>query len=320
LKNAILICNPTAGSSSSRLKARAREAVAILREGGIEATVAFTSGSGDGKKLAQAAVNAGRELIIVCGGDGTINEVINGMGPAKVPLAILPAGTANIVGREVGLPTAIQQAARELPGWRPCRIALGRATWGAPESPHQRYFIAVAGIGFDAHIISKLDFTSKLRLGVVAYGWEALRQVFRYDFPRFQCTLNGLSVSPTFAVVQRSLHYAGWLRLARSHGLHQSQLACCFFSSRCRVRYFLYALAVLTRMHHRLRDVRLLQGDPVVCIKQGKGPPIHFEVDGELAGQIPVTFEVVPDALTLLAPQRFVDSARMTGSRAIGVA
>jgi diacylglycerol kinase (ATP) len=308
LKNAILICNPMAGRPSSRLETKAREAAATLREGGIETTLAFTSIAGNAKELAREAIRAGRKLIIACGGDGTINEVINGMGLTQVPLAILPAGTANIIGREMGLPTPIQKAARELPRWRPCRIALGRAVWGPPASPQQRFFIAVAGIGFDARIISRLDPNSKLSLGVVAYAREALRQVFQYDFPRFHCSVKGISVSPTFAVVQRSLRYAGWLRLARSTGLRRKQLGCCFFNSGRRARYFLYALAVLTRTHHRLRDVRLLEGDPVVCTGEDSGRPIQFEVDGELAGQIPVTFELVPDALTVLAPQRFLSS------------
>jgi len=308
LKNAIIICNPIAGSPARRLAARVQEAAVVLRDGGIDAAVAFTSGSGDGKELARKAVSAGRELIIACGGDGTINEVINGMGPTEVPLAILPAGTANIVGKELGLPTSIQKAARELPHWLPCRMALGRATWGIPETPQQRYFLAVAGIGFDARIISQLNLASKPRLGVAAYAWEALRQMFQYDFPRFQCTVNGTNVSTTFAVVQRSFRYAGWLRLARATGLRQSQLACCLFNSRRRARYFVYALAILTRTHHRLRDVSLLEGQPVVCTAEDPKTSTYFEVDGELAGQLPVRFEVVPDALTVLAPRRFLSS------------
>jgi diacylglycerol kinase (ATP) len=309
LKNAILICNPTAGSPAPRLAAKVREAAAILRKEEIETAVAFTSGPGDGKKLARMAVKEGRDLIIVCGGDGTINEVINGMGATVIPLAILPAGTANIVGKELRLPASIQRAARELPHWLPCRIALGRATWGSPESPQQRSFIAVAGVGFDAHVISELGLPLRLRLGgVAAYGREALRQVFRYDFPRFECAVQGTRIFSTFAVVQRSLRYAGWLRLARSSGLRRPQLACCFFNSRRRTRYLLYAIAILTRTHHRLRDVSLLEGEPVVCSGENSETPVYFEVDGELAGRIPVTFEVVPDALSLLAPRRFVTS------------
>lgn len=286
-----------------------QKAAAALRGGGIEATVAFTSGLGNGTALARKAVSEGRELIIACGGDGTINEVINGMGRAEVPLAILPGGTANIVGRELGLPTSIEKAARELPRWAPCRMALGRASWGAPEFSQQRYFVALAGIGFDARIIGELNRASGLRLGVASYAWEALRQVFQYDFPRFQCAINGTKVSATFAVVQRSLRYAGWLRLAQSAGLRQSHFACCLFNSNRPGRYFIYALAALTRTHHRLGDVRLLEGEPVVCTAEDPKNSAWFEVDGELTGQLPARFEVIPEALTVLAPQRFLSSS-----------
>lgn len=246
--------------------------------------------------------------MVVCGGDGTINEVINGMAPAQTPLAILPGGTANIVARELGLPGSIVKAARQLPSWTPYRVALGRANWDDSGSPRQRYFLAVAGIGFDAHIISQLNFAMKLRLGVAAYVLEAFRQAFRYGFPSFQCTVNGTNVTGTFAVVQRSSRYAGWLRLARSRSILDPEFSCCHFKSSNRARYFLYAFAVLTQTHHHLGDVGFLRGSQVRCINREPEEIIHFEIDGEIAGQIPVTFEVVPDALTILAPRSFATS------------
>ncbi len=185
-------------------------------------------------------------------------------------------------------------------------MALGRATWGTPEAPRQRYFLAVAGAGFDARVISKLDVASKLRVGVIAYAGSALRQIFEYDFPQFQCAVNGTKVSTTFAVVQRSLRYAGWLRLARSTGLRHPHLACCLFNGRSPARYLIYALAIVTRTHHWLGDVSLLEGETVVCASEDSAGSIDFEVDGELAGRLPVRFDVVPDALTLLVPRRFL--------------
>lgn len=247
-------------------------------------------------------------MVIACGGDGTINEVINGMAPSQIPLAILPGGTANIIARELGLPGSITRAAKQLPSWSPCRMALGRANWNDSGSPRQRYFLAVAGIGFDAHIISQLNVPLKLRVGVAAYVWEALRQTFRYGFPSFQCAVNDHKISGTFAVVQRSGRYAGWLHLARSRSIRDLEFSCCDFKSSSPTRYFLYALAVLTRTHHRLRDVALLRGSHVCCTSSNSEEVIHFEVDGELAGEIPVSFEIVPDALTLMAPRSFATS------------
>ncbi len=260
--------------------------------------------------MARAAVDRGCDLMIVCGGDGTINEVVNGMATACTPLAILPSGTANIIAKELGLPRGILEAARQLPSWQPCRVSLGRANWEESGSPRQRYFLAVAGIGFDAHIISQLNLPMKHRVGVLAYGWEALRQALCYGFPRFQCTVDNSTSSATFVVIQRSRRYAGWLRLAQEQSIRDPGFSCCLFTSSKRARYFHYALAVLMRTHARFRDVKMLNGNSVRCSRGSLQETVYFEVDGEMAGRIPVTFDIVPDALTLLAPQSFVTSAQ----------
>jgi len=308
LKKAILISNPLAGVRSSRRTRQIHEAAAALRSAGITADHHTTSGPGDGRQLAREAVKNRCDMVIVCGGDGTINEVINGLAPSKVPLAVLPGGTANIVAKELGLPGTIVKAARQLPSWQPCRIPLGRATWEESGSFRQRFFIAVAGVGFDARIISELDMEKKLRLGVVAYGWEAVQQVFRYRFPTFQISGEGSTVSATFAVIQRSRRYAGCLKLARPHSIREPDFSCCIFEGSGPKRYFQYALGILKQTHQHLGDVRFLNGSSIHCTCDRAGDPVFFEVDGELAGRIPVTFEVVPDALTLLAPEPFLNS------------
>ena len=308
MKNAVLIFNPLAGVQSNRRARQIREAVAALSSAGIAADFHATSCQGNGRQLAREAVKSGCDLVIVCGGDGTINEVINGLTPGHVPLAILPGGTANIVAKELGLPWHIVKAARQIPSWRPCRVPLGQATWEESGSVRQRFFLAVAGVGFDARIISQLNIEAKFRLGVVTYGWEAVRQVFHYSFPRFQFSMGGSTISATFAVIQRSHRYAGWLKLARPHSIREPDFSCCLFEGSDPGRYLRYALGVLTQTHYRLGDVRFLNGSSGHCRSEQAEDPIFFEVDGELAGRIPVTFEVVPDALTLLAPEPFLNS------------
>lgn len=291
--------------------------MAVLRGAGISTDVRFTTCPGDGKKLASEAVKNGCDLVIVCGGDGTINEAVNGMANSQVPMAVLPGGTANIIAKELRLPGRLVKAARELHSWRRCSIPLGRATWEESGSLRQRYFLAVAGVGFDACIISQLDVAMKLRLGIVAYCWEAVRQAIRYNYPSFQCIVNGSPVSTTFAVIQRSSRYAGWLKLARPNSIRSAGLTCCLFEGRTPRRYFQYALGILSRTHHRLGDVRCVSGSSVRCATEQSGDCIFFELDGELTGRIPVTFDVVPDALTLLAPESFFRSA--SSSRADSV-
>ncbi len=283
----------------------------MLRSAGIDAALAPTTRPEEASGLAKAAVASGVDLVLVCGGDGTINEIINGLAPSQVPLGILPGGTANILARELRLPLSPVAAARQVASWSPRRIALGRARWqsaaaltksNGPAASHCRYYASVAGIGFDAHIVYKLSSQLKMGLGVAGYVLEAFRQLLRYTFPRFSWCVTGQRREASFAVVHRTRLYAGWLHLAPSADLFQPHLVVCAFASPNRARYLLYALAVLTRQHLRLADVVLAQGTEVFCAPPDSSAPVRFELDGELAGVLPATFEIVPDTLTLLVP------------------
>jgi len=312
LKKGTLIYNPVAGRRPARREREVREAAAVLGQVGLEIELAPTARPAMAHELAQAAVANGADVVLACGGDGTINEVMNGLAMSQVPLGILPGGTANIVAHELGLPLNPVRAARQFAGWTPYRIALGRARWEeAPAAPPAselapraccRYYISVAGIGYDAHIVYKLSPWLRTNFGVAGYVLEAFRQLPLYPFPRFSCRLNGLERQGTFAVIHRTRLYAGWLHLAPTAGLLQPRFAVCSFPSRSRLRYLVYALAVLARQHLRLKGVSLDQCTKVVCTPVDAYTPIRFELDGELAGAIPATFEIVPDALTLLAP------------------
>jgi diacylglycerol kinase family enzyme len=269
-------------------------------------------------------VREGDKLILVCGGDGTINEVINGIAPGDASLGILPGGTANIAAKELGLPHDPVQAAREFSTWRPRRIALGLARLSATPDPsgrgpllqqakgdggetpplqeHRRYFLSVAGVGFDAYVVHRLSPAFKLSAGVMAYIVEALRQTWRYPFPRFRCSADGREFHATFAVVHRTSRYAGWFHLAPNANLFEDKLSLCAFHSNRRSRYFVYAAAALARRHRRLHDVELVEDRKVECVAAEPGTRIYIELDGELAGRLPASFEVIPDALTLLVP------------------
>jgi YegS/Rv2252/BmrU family lipid kinase len=291
-----------------------KEAAAALEAAGIAVELTPTTGPGTASDLARAAAAVGKDLVLVCGGDGTVNEVINGLAPGKTTLGILPGGTANMLAKELELPHDPVRAARELPGWLARRIALGQAIWhGQAASPapsaapdvevaQRRYFVSVAGIGFDAHIVYKLSNELKLSWGVAGYVLEAFRQAFRYPFPPFTCQADGRECRATFAVIHRTRLYAGWLHLAPLANLFEPRFVICLFPSRRWTRYLLYAAAVLARQHRRLGDVEFVPAQKVFCTAANPGSTIRFELDGELVGTLPATFEIVPDALTLLVP------------------
>jgi YegS/Rv2252/BmrU family lipid kinase len=304
LKNATFIYNPVAGRQAGKRERQIREAAVALEVQGIAAKIVPTTGPNTASGLARTAFNQGDELILVCGGDGTINEVINGLAETRATLGILPGGTANIFAKELGLPHHPVKAARALGQWIPRRIALGRATSAkVGDGPSEsRFFLSLAGVGFDAYIVHKLTWDFKRGWGVAAYVWEAIRQALRYPYPPFWCRMNGIELPATFAVVQRTTRYAGWLRLAPAADLFAPRFETCVFKSRSWLRYFYYAAAVVMRQHSRLSDFKSVSAQKVECTAASPGDRIYFELDGEIAGQLPATFEIIPDALTILVP------------------
>ena len=311
LKKVILIYNPVAGRRPAERGREVRVAADVLRHAGLEVELAPTVRPAMAHELARAAAASGVDAVLACGGDGTINEVINGLALSPVPLGILPGGTANILARELRLPLNPVHAARQFSQWTPRRIALGRANWqeeqtatsGGPTTPASiRYYTSVAGIGYDAQVVYKLSAWLKTNFGVAGYVMEALRQWACYSFPRFSSCLDGHERQGTFAVIHRTRLYAGWLHLAPTAGLFEPRFAMCSFPSRSRLHYLIYALAVLVRQHLHLSGVTLDNCTKVVCAPIDSPQAIYFELDGELAGAIPATFEIVPDALTILVP------------------
>jgi YegS/Rv2252/BmrU family lipid kinase len=313
LKKGTLIYNPIAGRRPAKREREIRNAAAALRDAGLQIELLPTERPAMALELARTAAANGVDLILACGGDGTINEVINGLTSSRVPLAILPGGTANILARDLGLPLDPVRAAQQLSRWTPRRIPLGKATWrldgastnGSPGQNHQatRYFVTVAGIGYDAHVVYKLSLAMKLSLGVTGYIVEALRQAFRYPFQSFSCRVDdGPDRIATFAAAQRAGNYGGWLHLTPDSRFSDDRFSLCLFGSRNRARYFLYAALVLAQQHFNLSDVELVKARKLCCAAQDAGETIRFELDGELVGTLPATFEIERDALTLLVP------------------
>jgi diacylglycerol kinase (ATP) len=302
LSRATLIYNPVAGRNPARRAADIRVVVEVLRGAGFDLEVSPTTGPGSARGLACAAVAADTEAVIVCGGDGTLNEVANGLALGHCPIAILPGGTANIAAKDLGIPHDLTAAARQLTRVRPQRIALGRVRWHGAK-PRSRYFLSIAGVGFDAYVVHSLPWEFKSAFGVGAYCWEAIRQVWRYRFPRFVCQNGKGEWRGTMGVFQRTERYAGWLHLAPGASLFSDRMKLCLFAGRGPWRYSLYATAVALRRHVALPDVWLVEGSSVTCSAEDALARIYLELDGELAGELPATFDVVPDALTLLLPE-----------------
>src|SRR6202521_3141562 len=140
----------------------------IFRNAGIETELHNTTAAGEATAMARRAVNESRQLVIVCGGDGTVNEVVNGLACSQVALALLPAGTANVLAKELSLPRNLPRAAERILDAPYRRIALALAT---PEksSREPRYFLSVAGAGADGGLVHAVHPAFKRQAGIFAY-------------------------------------------------------------------------------------------------------------------------------------------------------
>lgn len=295
-RDVALIYNPLSGRFRWRRQRDLAQARACLEAAGMQVSMLATPGPRGTTALAREQVERGRDLIVVCGGDGTINEVAGGMAGSKVPLAVLPAGTANVLAKELSLPRGIRRAARYIPQGEIRRIALGRA--GA------RYFICVAGVGADAHIVYQLDARAKLSLGLLSYWLEGFRHLFTYDFPWFEVEANGERWRAVFAVVSRTRHYGGPIQITRRATLFSDEFELAVFTRHHRLKFLLYLVANWLRLLERFHDIRFVKTRQVRCRPAEPAARIFVEVDGERAGMLPCAFEVVPDALSLLVPAR----------------
>ena len=226
IHDALLIYNPTSGSRRHRRFAEIEQAVRILKDAGIRVELAPTTGRLTARTIARQAVEQGRGMVIACGGDGTNNEIINGLAGSQVPMALLPAGTANILAKELGIPWDIPQAARLIADGTIRRIALGVAIPAegrqTEEVPREgRYFLCVAGAGPDGAIVNGVDGKLKKKAGILAYWLEGMRQLVQYDFPEMVVHSNGEQRRATIVVVGRTVNYGGPFKITTGANLFE---------------------------------------------------------------------------------------------------
>ena len=203
-----------------------------------------------------------------------------------------------------------------IPRGIPTRIALGVITQNAdaPElerpTESRRYFLVVAGAGADGALVQALNPSVKQRTGVLAYWMEGLKQLFQYKFPQFRVTTADKEIVATLVIVGRTKHYGGPFRITTGADLFANEFEIALFCSRSALRYLMYLPACWMGRLHRLKDVHFLKTNSLKCEALGSDS-IYAQVDGEACEALPVTFSIIPDALTLVVPEHFTPQRNM---------
>jgi YegS/Rv2252/BmrU family lipid kinase len=298
-KHAAIIYNPIARGLSRRPRSLQSSIEALARIG-VKTRVVATTGPGSATAQVRSLLQDGYDLIIAAGGDGTINEVAGGMLHSGVPLAILPGGTANVLAHEIRLPASAKRVAAQINDLRPVRIPVGRLN--TPDGA--RTFVCMAGMGLDAEIVSRLNLDLKAATGKLAYYVAGFGQVFR-PLEEFSVTVDGHSELASFALVSRVRNYGGDLEIAQGASLLRNEFEVVLFRGTIGMRYLPYLLGVVLHRTGRTKGCSVLRGRSVACASLSDGA-INFQVDGEFGGKLPVSAEIVPDALTLLVPSDYL--------------
>jgi diacylglycerol kinase (ATP) len=260
--------------------------------------------------LARGWAADGVDLIVAAGGDGTINEVAEGMVHSAVPLGILPAGTANVLATETGMSSNLETAARDLLTYTPERISVGRLDFNNG-SPASRHFLLMAGIGLDARIIYNLSAPLKTNLGKIAY-WIAAFSLMGRRLEEFSVKIDDRDYRCSFALVSKVRNYGGDLEIARDTSLFDDQFEVVLFEAQNSVRYLRYFVGVVRNRLQGMNGVRILRARKL-DVSPVRDTRVYMQIDGEYAGHLPGSIDIVKDAITLLLPPVYKRRVKING-------
>jgi diacylglycerol kinase (ATP) len=314
MRKAALLYNPESGGSQQRQR-ELQSALEILKNGGVEAELHASNSRAEAREFARQAIASGYDTVFACGGDGTINNLVQVLANTGVALGILPIGTANALAHDLGVPTKIPAAAKQALHAEPRRVALGQIT--CPDrggTRKTRYFVVAAGIGVDGFLFYKLLTSTKQRLGMGAYYAKAWHMWFTYPMTRFRVqhwtpgSAQQQSASVTELMAVRIRDFGGVVReLAPGASLDRNDIRLILCHTERRLAYLAYVTRALLRRARAIPGIELAYSTKAVCEYAEPGIPsrkIYVEADGELIGTLPAEISVVPDALTVLMPGR----------------
>ncbi len=291
ISKTLVILNPAAhGERASRL----RDKISALSS---TACVRTTSSPGDARAMAARAVVEGFETIVAAGGDGTINEVVNGLAGAEVKFGILPVGTMNVFSTELGISSSLEKAWAVIEGGFVRHVDLAKA--------NGNYFVQLAGVGLDAEVVERTTPDSKKTLGPVSY-LLTLAQVAARKAPLLRIQpVDGPEREGSFVLVGNGRLYGGPFVLFKDALLDDGLLDVLVFQHQSHWDLLRYVQAIAFGTHSGLPDVEYFQTKGLNLTSEQYVP---VEVDGELSGSLPYEFGFSSRKLAVLVPAPKLDT------------
>ena len=294
---ACVIFNPVAKGDKAR---RFRDSLDTFAAG---CALKKTAAAGDARRLATEAIQEGFDLIIAAGGDGTLNEVLNGLGDApdgftRACLGVLPLGTVNVFAREFGIPLQPGRAWEVIRAGSETRVDLAWAEFSVPGRIERRYFGQLAGAGLDARAIELVSWSLKKKIGPLAYIWAGLRALTG-KLPPVTATDGSRSLTGELILIGNGRLYGGNYEIFSGAALRDGKLDVCAFPHARWLTLARCALPLLWRGKLPEAVVQRFQAETLTLTCTS---PAALELDGELVGHLPAKFSVQRNGLRVLAP------------------
>ncbi|HEX4343494.1 MAG TPA: diacylglycerol kinase family protein [Verrucomicrobiae bacterium] len=291
-----VIFNPTAqGEKAKRLRRH-------LDDIGAEATLLQTRAVDHARQLAADAVRGGFEIVVAAGGDGTVNEVLNGIADAdgfeRTRLAVLPIGTVNVFAKELKLPGSVRGAWQVIRAAKETRIDLPLVEFKSDGATQRRFFAQLAGAGLDARAIELLSWSLKKKIGPLAYIVAGMQAVCG-RLPVIKVSEGTNQAKGELVLIGNGSYYGGRFRIFPLADMRDGMLEVCVFPRANWFAVLCCGLPLLLRGRlpkHASHSIR------TASVTLSSDEPVRFEVDGELSGNLPATFSIRRNVLRVIVP------------------
>ncbi len=284
----LIIRNPVAGQRRMRDYNRA---LGLLEGAGCAVTVAETAAPGNAVRLAREADLAAFDVVVAAGGDGTINEVVNGLAGRALPLGVIPLGTSNVLAHEIGVGSDIGRAADTILSGR--RQPVAAAVAGG------RYCCLMVSAGYDARAITRVRPAIKRLIGEAAYYVAGLEEVIAGPRRMLAVEIDGEPVEAASVIVMNGRLYGGKFICAPDADMREASFQVVLLTRTGRWNLLRYGMALVANRLHRLADVRIVQATSVrIHAPAGEA----CQSDGDLIGQAPLDIHAEANAVEILFP------------------
>ncbi|HEX3154578.1 MAG TPA: diacylglycerol kinase family protein [Candidatus Angelobacter sp.] len=308
MQKVFLIYNPASGRRRKKRKQDIARVEEVLRTAGVEVETCVTTHIGSAIHQVQEAAARNFDTVIACGGDGTANEVLNGimLGSANVALGLVPLGSGNLLASDLGLPSDPVEAAKKLLTYQPREFRPGLVYSQGEHGPQNRYFLVAAGVGADAELMYRTEVKAKEFWGRNAYFLEMARMALRRRYPMFHVEWedeqgNRHQGAAMLAMCVRAGRFPGLLSLVNlGTSLLRNDFCLLLFRTSKIRRFFSYFASVATGRNWKVESVDAIHTKWFRCMAIPGMRAVHSQADGELLGTLPAELSIESRPIKLL--------------------